>query len=142
MQDDHVGRAAALALAVVRRRSHLGDDGGFGTQLGRNHTRTARTFAGATSCTRRKAPRVRSRRLCRNDDARQAHPRRACVAVAAKPRRLLRASRTLKKRDGRAGLSPTRPSNFGTPFVPLTLLTRRSQQIRYSLIGPDNTRLG
>src|SRR5262249_54314234 len=53
---------------------------------------------------------------------------RACAAVAANPRMLLQASRTLKKRDGRAGLSPTRPSNSRTPFLPLTLLTRRSRQ--------------
>src|SRR5262245_39952323 len=63
-------------------------------------------------------------------------PARARAAVAANPRMLLQASRT-PKRDGRAGLWPTRPCNSGTPFVPLTLLTRRSRQIRYSLIGPD-----
>src|SRR5262245_64620125 len=51
----------------------------------------------------------------------------APAAVTANPRMLLQASRT-SKRDGRAGLSPTRPSNSGTPFVPLTLLTRRSRQ--------------
>src|SRR6516165_8807620 len=56
---------------------------------------------------------------------------RACAAVAANPRMLLQASRTLKKRDGRAGLWPTRPSNSGTP----------SSRLRYSLDVPDNTLL-
>src|SRR5262249_1570866 len=101
---------------------------------------THRTFAEADlTCATRKARRVRRRRLCRNNDARQARlraPARARAAVAANPRMLLQASRT-PKRDGRAGLWPTRPCNSGTPFVPLTLLTRRSRQIRYSLIGPD-----
>src|SRR5215831_1663046 len=54
-------------------------------------------------------------------------PARARAAVAANPRMLLQASRT-PKRDGRAGLWPTRPCNSGTPFVPLTLLARRSRQ--------------
>src|SRR5262245_64051773 len=49
------------------------------------------------------------------------------AAVTVNPRMCLQASRT-SNRDGRAGLSPTRPSNSGTPFVPLTLLTRRSRQ--------------
>src|SRR6266545_2376050 len=42
-----VGRAAARALVVIRRRPDLCDDGGFGTQFGCNHTRTV--FAGAES---------------------------------------------------------------------------------------------
>src|SRR6266516_3525682 len=44
MQHDHVGRAAAGTLVVIRRRPDLCDDGGFGTQF---HTRTV--FAGAES---------------------------------------------------------------------------------------------
>src|SRR6266511_1354706 len=47
VQHDHVGRAAARALVVIRRRPDLCDDGGFGTQFGCNHTRTV--FAGAES---------------------------------------------------------------------------------------------
>src|SRR5262245_50092963 len=142
MQDDHVGRAAALALVVVRRRSYLGDDGGFGTQLGRNHTRTARTFTGADF-------------LLAHDETLAAARGRDCAetrmrdklerAPAQRLRRIsgccCRRAASLE-RDGRAGLSPTRPSNSGTPssrlrFTHSTLLT-----IRYSLVGPDNTRLG
>src|SRR6266545_6592598 len=47
VQHDHVGRAAARALVVIRRRPDLCDDGGFGTQFGCNHTRTV--FAGTES---------------------------------------------------------------------------------------------
>src|SRR5215813_413595 len=55
----------------------------------------------------------------------------------------------LKKSDGPAGLSPTRPSNSGTPSSRL-LLTRPSRKyathstfpkIRYSLDVPENTLL-
>src|SRR5262245_34761183 len=52
----------------------------------------------------------------------------ACAAVAGNPRILLQASRTLKKRDAGARLPPSPRSNSGTPFVPLTLLPRRSRQ--------------
>src|SRR5262245_57252000 len=54
----------------------------------------------------------------------------ARAAVTANPRMLLQASRTLK-RDGRAGLWPTRPSNSGMP----------SSRLRYPLNAPDNTLL-
>jgi hypothetical protein len=57
----------------------------------------------------------------------------------------------LKKSDGRADFVADPAVQLRDAFVPLTLLTRRSHQyathstfpkIRYSLIGPDNTRLG
>src|SRR5262245_53312636 len=132
MQDDHVGRAAALALVVVRRRSYLGDDGGFGTQLGRNHTRTARTFTGADF-------------LLAHDETLAAARGRDCAetrmrdklerAPAQRLRRIsgccCRRAASLE-RDGRAGLSPTPAVQLRDAFVPLTL---------YSLDAPDNTLL-
>ena len=57
----------------------------------------------------------------------------------------------LKKSDSRAGFVADPAVQLRDVFVPLTLLTRRSRQyathstfltIRYSLIGPDSTRLG
>src|SRR5262249_54568964 len=136
-------RVAALALAVVRRRSHLGDDGGFGTQLGRNHMRTARTFAEADlTCATRKARRVRRRRLCRNNDARQARPRAPAQRLRRIPDVVAGEPHPKTRRPGRPVADPT--VQLRDAFVPLTLPTQRSTllTIRYSLIGPDNSRLG
>src|SRR5262245_9318458 len=77
VQQDHVGRAAARALVVIRRRPDLCDDGGFGTQFGCSHTCTV--FAGAESEFWQERT-TRRARLCRNSDARQA----TAAAAAAK----------------------------------------------------------
>src|SRR5262249_36723999 len=105
-----------------------------------NHTRTARTFAEVDlTCATRKARRVRRRRLCRNNDARQAGPRSGYGkfpdVVAGEPHPKTR-------RPGRLVADPT--VQLREAFVPLTLPTQRSTllTLRYSLIGPDNTLFG
>src|SRR5262249_30060594 len=86
-----------------------------------------------------KSPRVRWRRLCRNNDARQARPRsgygKSPDLVAGEPHPKTR-------RPGRLVADPT--VQLRDAFVPLTLPPQRSTllTIRYSLIGPNNHRLG
>src|SRR5262249_39724372 len=103
-------------------------------------------FLHTTKGSSREEPAIVQKRRCETSSS-----ARACAAVAGNPRILLWPSRTLKKRDGRAGLSPTRPSNSETPSSRLRYSLDVPRQyaphstfptIRYSLIGPDNTRLG
>src|SRR5262249_43003588 len=139
MEHGPLGRVAALALAVVRRRSQLGDDGGLGTQLRRNHMRTAGTFAGAT-CTRRKARRVRRRRLCRNDDARQARLRALARRLRGIRGYCCRRAVPLKtRRSGRPVAAPT--VQLRDAFRPAYATHSTFPTIRYSLDVPDNTLL-
>src|SRR3984893_10385354 len=98
---------------------------------GRNSDATIRAppgmFAGAVStCARRKARR-QERRLCRNNATRQARTRARALTLA-NPVCCRRDAP--QKSDGRAGMSPTRPSNSGTPSSRLCYShnARRSRQ--------------
>src|SRR5262249_15843926 len=133
MQHDNVGRVRALAFAVVGRRSHLGDDGGFGTQLGRNHTRTARTFAGAAfPCARRRLV-GRRRRLCRNNAVRQARghgPRGDCsqCRTSLQPSLKKATAGPACRRPGRPTRGRLGPAYYSLDVPENTLLTRRSRK--------------
>src|SRR5262249_43172440 len=94
-----------------------------------NHTRTARTFAEVDlTCATRKLVASGG-----GDCAETAmRDKLARAAVTANPRMLLQASRTLK-RDGRAGLWPTRPSTPGLPSARIAT--------HPTFNAPDNTLL-